>query len=233
PRSPFWIRGPNVILRRHLGMAREPALGAARIKFGRLKRVGRWIISPLGICPSVRIRESLGILFDERNRFQGVRYIYEIGRHIVPFEGPLDLRNFGTVREKLAIARHAVLICLYHRVIRRDYFQAGLGLTYCNVLPGFVSPELRKREPAAWYFQRVPVLRGNCFAAPDNERYRNGGTCSGDAHRGRVQKSAETLVDLCVGVARVHTSLLFRQFTLSGCSFSAALGAALDVPRDG
>jgi hypothetical protein len=60
-------------------MAREPAFGAAGRKFGRLKRVGRCIISPLGICPSVRVRESLGILFDERNRFQGVRHRHEIG----------------------------------------------------------------------------------------------------------------------------------------------------------
>src|SRR5580704_10808888 len=64
-RSPFWIRRENVILRRHLGMAREPALGTAWRQFGRLERVGRRVISPLGICPSVRARDSLVILFDE------------------------------------------------------------------------------------------------------------------------------------------------------------------------
>ena len=42
-------------------MARVPAFGTAWIKFGRLKRVGRWIIGPLGICPSVRVRESLSL----------------------------------------------------------------------------------------------------------------------------------------------------------------------------
>jgi hypothetical protein len=47
---PFWIRGPNIILRRHLGAAREPAFGAAQVKFGWLKCIRRWIISPLGIC---------------------------------------------------------------------------------------------------------------------------------------------------------------------------------------
>src|SRR5215472_2061901 len=153
--SPFGIRRENVILRRHLGMAREPASGAAWIKFGGLKRVGCCIVRPLGKCPAVRVRESFGILFDERNRFQGVRHRHEIGGRIVLFEGPLDLRNFGTVGKKLAVAGNAVPICVYHHVIRRDHFQAGFGLTYCNILPGFVSSKVRPREPVR-YFQCVP-----------------------------------------------------------------------------
>ena len=85
-------------------MAREPAFGTARAKFGRLKRVGRWIIIPLRICPSVRVRESLGIFFNERNRFQSVRHVYEIRRLSVLFEGPLDLGNLGAVGKKFAVA---------------------------------------------------------------------------------------------------------------------------------
>src|SRR5262252_1794486 len=114
--SPFWIRRENVILRRHLGMAREPAFGAAWVKFGGLKCVGCCIIRPLGVCPSVGVRESFGILFDERNRFQGVRHVYEIRRLSVLFEGPLDLGNFGALGKKLAIAGHAVSIRIYHHV---------------------------------------------------------------------------------------------------------------------
>src|SRR5262249_39244211 len=34
----------------------------------------------LGICPSVGVRKSLDILFDERNRFQRVRYHHEVRR---------------------------------------------------------------------------------------------------------------------------------------------------------
>src|SRR5215831_8050686 len=170
PRSPFWIRGPNVILRRYLVMAREPAFGTARAKFGRLKRVSRWIIIPLRICPSVRVRESLGIFFDERYRFQSVRHVYKVRRLSVPFEGPLDLRNLGAVRKKLAVTGNAVPICVYHHVIRRDHFQAGFGLTHCNVLPGFVSSEVRPCEPV-WYFQRVPVLCGKGQAAHDDRQY--------------------------------------------------------------
>jgi hypothetical protein len=57
-------------------MARVPALGVAPI---RRKRVGRGVIVKLGVCPSARVRESLGILFDKRNRFQGVQYHHGIG----------------------------------------------------------------------------------------------------------------------------------------------------------
>src|SRR5262249_42574493 len=79
PYSPFRISCENVILRRHPGMAGEPALGTAWIEFGRSKRVGSCIIGPLGIGPSVRVRESLGILFDERDGLQRIRHIYEVG----------------------------------------------------------------------------------------------------------------------------------------------------------
>src|SRR5262249_670655 len=170
PRYPFWIRGPNVILRRYLGMACEPAFGTARAKFGRLKRVYRWIIIPLRICPSVRVRESLGIFFNERNRFQSVRHVYKIRRLGVPFEGPLDLRNLGAVRKKLAVTGNSVPICVYHHVICCDHFQAAFGLTHCNVLPGFVSSEVSPCEPV-WYFQRVPVLRRKGQAAADAGQY--------------------------------------------------------------
>src|SRR6516165_1052736 len=174
PRSPFWICRENVILRRHFGVAREPAFATAWIKLGRLKRVGRWIVSPLGECPSVRVRESLGILLDERDRFQSVRHVYKVRRLSVPFEGPLDLRNLGAVRKKLAVTGNAVPICVYHHVIRRDHFQAGFGLTYRNILPGFVSSEVRPREPVR-YFQCVPVLRGKGQTAHDDGEYHTDG----------------------------------------------------------
>src|SRR5262245_31445464 len=114
-----------------------PAFCTAWIKFGGLQRVGRRIISPLGICLSMCVRESLGIFFDERNCFQSVRHVYEIRGHSVLFEGPLDLRNLGSVWKNLAVAGNAIPICVYHHTIRRDHFQAGFGLTYSNILPGF------------------------------------------------------------------------------------------------
>src|SRR6516165_4623776 len=109
----------------------------------------------------------LGILLDERDRFQSVRHVYKVRRLSVPFEGPLDLRNLGAVRKKLAVTGNAVPICVYHHVIRRDHFQAGFGLTYRNILPGFVSSEFRPRESVR-YFQRVPVLGRKGQAAHDD-----------------------------------------------------------------
>jgi hypothetical protein len=55
----------------------------------------------------------------------------------------------------------------YHHLIRRDEFQAGFSLTYRNILPGFVSSEVRPSEPAR-YFQRVPVLGRKGQAAYDD-----------------------------------------------------------------
>ena len=49
--------------------------------------------------------------------------------------------------------------------------RAGFGLTYCNILPGFVSSEIRPREPIR-YFQRVLILtRRKGHAAQDCQRH--------------------------------------------------------------
>src|SRR6478672_4277591 len=45
----------------------------------RSKRVGRCIIVKLRVSPAAGVAESLGILLDERNRFQGVGHHHEIG----------------------------------------------------------------------------------------------------------------------------------------------------------
>ena len=67
------------------------------------------------------IWESVGILFDERNRFQGVRYHHEIGGLRIPFRCPFDLRNLGAVEEMLAVTGNAVPIRADHRVIGDDH----------------------------------------------------------------------------------------------------------------
>src|SRR5215467_7441873 len=151
-------------------MACEPALGAAWIKFGRLKRVGRWVISPLGICPSVRVRKSLGVLFDEGKRFQGIRHVDEIGGHRIPFERPLDLCDLGAVGEKLAVAGKTAPESLHHYGVGDDHLDRGLGLADGDVLPLFVAPEGRKPTPSR-YFQLVPVLQCNGRSGQDREMY--------------------------------------------------------------
>src|SRR5262245_14157120 len=213
-RSSFRVCGVNVVLCRHPRVTREPAFGTAWIKLGRLERVGRCIISPLGICPAVRIRELLGIHFNERERFQADRHRHEIGGRSVPLEGPLDLGNLEAIGEELAVARNASPECVYHHVIRRDHLQAALSLTDGDILPGLVSPEIGELEPI-WYSQRILVLLGNGLAARDGDHYRNGGACSGDAHHGRAQKPATILVGTFGGgSARVLHARRRRQLKL-------------------
>ena len=69
----------------------------------------------------------------------------------------------------MVIAGNALPIRVYHRVIRRDHLQASFGLTDGDILPGFVSSEIRKREPV-WHCQREPVLSRDCHAAQDSEQ---------------------------------------------------------------
>ncbi len=64
-RSPLAVRRENVILGRHSRMAREAAIDDARL-IG-LERVRRGIIVKHGVCPSLRVREFLGVLLDEEN----------------------------------------------------------------------------------------------------------------------------------------------------------------------
>src|SRR6266404_3035158 len=54
--------------------------------------------------PITRVRESLGILLDERNRFQSVGHLHKMGGHRVPFLRPLDLCNGDAIGKRLAIA---------------------------------------------------------------------------------------------------------------------------------
>jgi hypothetical protein len=90
-------------------MARVPACGFSPL---RRESVGRGVIDKIGVCPSVRVRESLGIFFDYVNRFEGVRHDYKIGCHRIPFEGPLDFHDLGPVGEKLAVGGKALPIRL-------------------------------------------------------------------------------------------------------------------------
>jgi hypothetical protein len=47
----------------------------------------------------------------------------------------------------LAVTGNAVPISVDHRVIGDDHLDPVFGLTDGDILPVFVSPELRKREP--------------------------------------------------------------------------------------
>src|SRR5260370_37266254 len=92
-------------------MALVPAFGVVSM---RRQRVGRGVIEKLRVGPSVRIRESLCSLFDERNRFQGVRYHHEIRGLRTLFRCPLALRNLAAVGETLAVTAKAAPVGIEH-----------------------------------------------------------------------------------------------------------------------
>src|SRR5262249_35042209 len=70
--SPLPVRRKNVIFCRHSRMAHETAIDGA-CRTGR-EFVGRGVIVKRGVCPSLRVGESLAILLDEKNVLQVVRY---------------------------------------------------------------------------------------------------------------------------------------------------------------
>jgi hypothetical protein len=56
---------------------------------------------------------------------------------------PLDLHNLGPLGKKLAIGGKALPIRVHHHVIGHDHFQLSFGLTDRDILPVFVSSEIR------------------------------------------------------------------------------------------
>jgi hypothetical protein len=73
----------------------------------------------------------------------------------------------------LPLPRNAFLLRVYHRGIPQDSLDPIIGLTHCDILPCFISSELRKRDPVR-RFQREPVLRRKGHAGQDSEQYHNG-----------------------------------------------------------
>jgi len=85
-------------------MASKPTVGTAPI---RREFVGRWVVVKLGVCPSLRGRESLVILLDKENVLLDGRDVHGKGGLRALFRFPLDLRYLGAVGESLAVAGNA------------------------------------------------------------------------------------------------------------------------------
>src|SRR5262252_578022 len=88
--------------------------------------------TPTGHRPIRAYWESFGVLFDERERFQGIRDVHEIRRLRILLERPLDLRDLGALWKELAVAWNAAPIGFDHRVICRDHLDAVFRLTHRN-----------------------------------------------------------------------------------------------------
>src|SRR6266403_686674 len=163
--SPLGVLCENVILLLHCRVAREPALGVAPLRRLVLQcagpeRIGRGVILELAISPSAAVREPLAILLHEINVMQGAGHQRLTGGRLVLFRVPMDLRHFGAVGERLAVAGNTGLISVDHRGVPEDYSKHLPVMTDRNGLPAFVSLELGEREPIR-HFDGVPILGGN------------------------------------------------------------------------
>jgi hypothetical protein len=153
-------------------MASVPAIDDA----GRIGRelVGRGLIVKHGVCPSLRVRESLAIFLNEKNVLQGVRHPYKKGGLSALLRFPLDLRNLGALRERLTVTGNASPVGIDHRGIGDHHLEQVFSLADGDNLPVFVSPEIRERESIR-NLQGVLVLSGNGHADQGSEHYRNSG----------------------------------------------------------
>jgi hypothetical protein len=146
PRLPRSVLRENVVIclddRMTCVPAFVPCQGKRRRRF---ESVGTRIIGKLGIRPSLRVRDFLGILLDERNGFQGLRDFHKIrGSGVFLFES-FDLCNFGAFEERLAIARNPFLVGFDHCGIRQDGLNACCGaVTLINTLFPFIDAPLRR-----------------------------------------------------------------------------------------
>src|SRR4029077_7169113 len=96
--------------------------------------------------PSTGVRKFLAVLFHEKEVRQRVRYIHNERGFRALLRLPLDLRDFGTVGERLAVARNAGFESGNYRWIAEDHFQPVVGLRGGNQPPVFVALEVRERE---------------------------------------------------------------------------------------
>jgi len=102
-------------------------------------------------------RKSLAVLFDDESLFKRrVGHIHDKGGFPCSFFGfPLELRDLGAIRERLAVARNTGLICLDHRRIGDNH------------LEHFVGPCGRDHRPSP----RIPGSRRTRFPLGDFSKY--------------------------------------------------------------
>ena len=112
--SPLSILRENVVAVLHHRVACEPALRVVFLRRivrygGRLERIGRRVIVERAPSPSAAVREPLAVLHHEINVMLGTWHRRLTGVRLLFFRIPMDFRHLGVVRERLAIAGHALL----------------------------------------------------------------------------------------------------------------------------
>ena len=108
-------------------MALGPALGV--VDRG-LERVGRGIIGKLGVAPSVRVRESLGIFLDELNKLEGIHIV----SGVLTDQGASVI--FFCVHSSFAILEP----------LGKDFPLSGIPALYALIITGLATMALSKFE---------------------------------------------------------------------------------------
>src|SRR6267154_3226973 len=116
--SPILVGVEDVILCLHGHMAYVPASGCAAFVGRESSR--RRVIVKLGVCPSAGVRKFLAVLFPEKKVCQRVRHFHGERSFRALLRFPLDLRDLGTLGERLAVARNTGFVSGNYRWIAED-----------------------------------------------------------------------------------------------------------------
>jgi len=110
--SPVTVLGENVIAVLHQRVAGKPALRVVSLRWrGRLsggtKRIGCRVILERAPSPSAAVCEPLAVLHHEIGVILGIWHHWWTGICLLFLRVPMDFRDLGAVRERLAVAGHA------------------------------------------------------------------------------------------------------------------------------
>src|SRR4051812_5044061 len=100
------------------------------------------------VSPAARLRKPLAVLLDEESLSGGVRHIHNERGLRAFLEAPLEFRDLGTFRERLAVAGHAGFVRLDHRRIGDNDLKYFIGAGGGDYRPVLVAPEVRERDSA-------------------------------------------------------------------------------------
>src|SRR5579859_2194659 len=150
-RSPRRVFCEDVVAVLYNGVTGEPALCVVTLRRlvslgARRESVGGCVMLELGIAPSAAVREPLAVLHHEINVMLGTWHRRLAGCNVILLRDPMNFRHLGTVRERLAVARHAFLESCDHGGIAQDGSDLAAVLADGDNLPAFVPPELGKGE---------------------------------------------------------------------------------------
>src|SRR5580700_9961605 len=115
-------------------MARLPArrgAGFIRAESGRLRVIVELGVSP----PAVLLGKSLAVLLHEEKVCQSVRHVHDKRRFRTLLGLPLDLRDLGALRKRLAVTRNTGLESRDYGGIAQDHLHPVIRLRAGDKLP--------------------------------------------------------------------------------------------------